>query len=164
MTGLCGRFGWIPAEEHNPDLFAIRVVIVTVVVTAIWGFMTWLTGAREPSPKTIAFYQKLRVAGPGWSRVAKLAGIEPQRGEFARGIIAWVLSMAWLYSMLISMGMFLFQQWVNGGALLAVSIITGVLLRWQMARGDLLGMGAATAGELAAVKSNPDILILPGDK
>ena len=106
---------------------------------AVWIAVTFLTAAREPSPRTIEFYRKLRVAGPGWARVARAAAIEPVRGEFGRSFLAWIISVVWLYSLLLAIGKLLLCQWTTGGVLLALSLVSGEALRRFLRRTRMMG-------------------------
>jgi solute:Na+ symporter, SSS family len=129
----------IAPDAENPDLFAPRVVITTIFVTILWVVVTLLTTASEPSSRTIEFYRKLRVSGPGWRRVAQAAGIEPVRGEFGRSLVAWIVSMVWLYSLLLAIGKLLFQEWMMGSILLGVALVSGEILRRFLRKSKVMG-------------------------
>jgi solute:Na+ symporter, SSS family len=139
MAGQCRAWNLIPADAPHPDLFAPRVLITTVAVTALWVLVTLLTAAREPSPRTIEFYRALRVAGPGWTRVARAAAIEPVRGDFARSLAAWLISLVWLYSLLLAIGKLLLHDWHVGAGLFAVSLISGETLRRFLRKSRVMG-------------------------
>jgi solute:Na+ symporter, SSS family len=125
--------------ETPSDLFGLRCVIATAFVTGLWVLVTFITTARHPSPRTIEFYRKLRVAGPGWARVAKAAAIEPVRGEFGRSFAAWIISLVWLYSLLLAIGKLLLYEWKAGIGLLAVSLVSGEALRRYLRGSRVMG-------------------------
>jgi len=137
LTGLCTAMGLMQPGADNPDLMTPRVVITLVVVTVAWLSVVLLTGHRAPSAKTIEFYRKLRVSGSGWAAVARASGIEPVRGEFGRSLISWLISMIWLFSLMIGIGKLVFHEWTAGLILLAVSLVSGEYLRRHMSRGGL---------------------------
>ncbi len=137
LTAAYQALRLVGPEETPSDLFGMRCVIATAFVTGLWVLVTFLTTARQPSPRTIEFYRKLRVAGPGWAQVAKAAAIEPVRGEFGRSFAAWIISMVWLYSLLLAIGKLLLYEWKIGIGLLAVSLVSGEALRRFLARHGL---------------------------
>jgi SSS family solute:Na+ symporter len=125
LIRLCEGLGLLAPGAENPDLMTVRVALTTVVVTTAWIAAALWTGSKEPPAKTLEFYRKLRVPGPGWARVARLVGIEPVRGELGRGTAAWLVSIVWLYSSLLGIGALLFHQWLGGALLLTLALGTG---------------------------------------
>ena len=63
------------------DLFAVRLALTIATVTVVWVVVALLTSPRTPSVHTIAFYSRMRIAGPGWKRVREMAGIDVEPGE-----------------------------------------------------------------------------------
>ena len=138
LSRLCLKLGFIKEGAKDPDFMTPRIVITMVLVTLVWIIVAYLTSERTPSEQTIAFYRKLRVAGPGWNRVAKLSDIQPLRGEIGRDFLAWGVSIVWLYSLLLSIGYLLFLEWTKGFSLLAISVFTGYVLYNLMVNGKIL--------------------------
>jgi solute:Na+ symporter, SSS family len=138
ITSACTSAGLLLPGAADPDIFGPRVVIATVFVTAVWVVVTLATTSSEPSVKTVQFYQKLRVGGPGWSRVARAARIQPVRGELAAALRAWVVSLVWLYSLLLGIGKLVLQEWLPGSILLAIGLITSELLRRMLLRQKMM--------------------------
>jgi SSS family solute:Na+ symporter len=128
LTRLCEGLGLMAPGASDPDFMTVRVTLTTILVTLCWIAVARWTGSAEPAAKTLEFYRKLRVAGPGWARVARLAGIEPARGELGRSTAAWLVSIIWLYSSLLGIGALLFHQWLVGSALLGVALVAGFFL------------------------------------
>jgi SSS family solute:Na+ symporter len=145
MTEVSVSFNLLKGGEENPDLFAPRVVIVTIFVTSLWVMVTLLTSEREPSAKTTAFYLKLRVGGPGWAVVARRAGVTPVRGELTTALLAWIVSMVWLYSLLLGIGKLVLQEWKPGFILLAVGLLTSEILRRLLLNQNVMGTPVAPA-------------------
>ena len=138
LTRMSLALGLIEPGAVDPDFMTPRVVITLIVVTLVWVTVALATQSGTPPQKTVDFYRKLRVAGPGWAKVAKLAGIEPVRGEFSGNLGRWLLSMVWLFSLLISIGKLVFHEWLAGLLLLALAAVTGMILLRQMTRGGLV--------------------------
>ena len=89
--------------------------------TACWLAATWLT-PPEPMPRLVAFYRRIRPAGPGWAPVAACAGVG--RPERLRGRLpSWAAGCILVYATLFAAGAALFgqagQAWVWGGIAVA---------------------------------------------
>jgi SSS family solute:Na+ symporter len=138
IARLCVSANLLQAGATSPDLFAPRVIIVTLFVTTLWVLVTLLASERTPSAKATAFYLKLRVGGPGWTVVARQAGVPPVRGELASAFLAWIVSMVWLYSLLLGIGKLVLQEWATGLVLVAVGLVTSVILRRMLLRQNVM--------------------------
>ena len=84
--------------------------------TACWLTATWLT-PPEPMPRLVAFYRRIRPAGPGWAPVAACAGAG--RPERLRGRLpSWAAGCILVYATLFAAGAALFgrtgQAWTCG--------------------------------------------------
>ena len=115
------------------DLFAVRVVIITAVVTSVWVVVTFLT-SKTPGKQTAAFYLQMRIGGVGWKKVREAAGIKPIVGEFKENFIAWLSCVVFLYSLLLGIGKFIFHEWSLGLLYLGVTIVSGYILKRFMGK------------------------------
>src|SRR5439155_951569 len=77
-------------DPATPRGFAMTLVTTTVVTTAVWLSTTFAT-RPEPREKLLAFYEKVRPAGPGWKRIAGSEGVAARRGEIPRNLAFWGL-------------------------------------------------------------------------
>ena len=122
-------------KEPEPiDYYTVRLLITIVSVTILWVIVTFLTGSKQPTEKHIEFYRKMRIPGPGWRKVAELAGVEPVKGELMTNTLAWIGCTVFILGLLISIGKFLFHEWTPAFIYLAVATAGGLLLRRQMKR------------------------------
>jgi len=115
------------------DLFAVRVVIITAVVTFVWVVVTFLTSKR-PGKQTAAFYSQMKIGGVGWKKVREAAGIKPIVGELKENFIAWLSCVVFLYSLLLGIGKFIFYEWSLGLLYLGVMIVSGYILKRFMGK------------------------------
>jgi len=115
------------------DLFAVRVVIITAVVTSVWVVVTFLT-SKTPGKQTAAFYSQMKIGGLGWKKVREAAGIKPVVGEFKENFIAWLSCVVFLYSLLLGIGKFIFHEWSLGLLYLGVTIVSGYILKRFMGK------------------------------
>jgi len=116
------------------DWFAVRVVVTIAAVTLVWVTVTFLTSAKTPDRHTAAFYTRMRIPGPGWKKVAQMAGVEPIPGEFAQNLIAWLLCVGFIFSTTLGLGKFILLQWKSGLVFVAAAIGSGCALGRIMRR------------------------------
>jgi solute:Na+ symporter, SSS family len=124
-------------QAGEVNLFAVRLIITVVLVAAIWIIVTLLT-SKTPSAKTIEFYKKMKISGPGWKKVAQVTGIPPIAGEFKENIIAWLACTVLIMALMLSIGYFLFHEFTLGVIYLAASVISGVILTKLMSKMNFL--------------------------
>jgi len=135
------RGGSIPASLRHllglPDaemnLFAVRLAITIVSVAVVWIGVT-LISSRTPSPKTIEFYTRMKIGGPGWKKVADATGIQPIDGEFRENTIAWLACTVLILALMLSIGYCLFHRFALGAIFLTVAVVGGAVLRRIMNR------------------------------
>jgi len=138
LAALCTKLGLITGQTINPDFFAVRVMISTLLVSGLWITVALLTNKKEPSEKIIEFYRKVRLVSPGWNYVAKKAGIRTEQASIGQELFAWGISVVWLYSALVAIGKLLFHQWAVGAACSAIALSTGILLYKKISKHGLL--------------------------
>ena len=74
-----------------------------VVWTTVWWLGATLLTAPEPEARLIEFYRRVRPGGPGWTRVAALAGEDPP--ERIRGLVrSWIAGCVLVYAVLFGTG------------------------------------------------------------
>lgn len=110
------------------DLYAVRLVITVLAVTATWFTVTCLTSSKEPTIHLINFYQKMKIPGPGWKKVRGLAGCDPQKSELMINFTGWVSCVVFIYSLTLGIGKLLFQELLTGFFCIALSVLSGLVL------------------------------------
>ncbi len=117
--------------DHN----TVRLLIVIGVTTLTWIATTLLT-APESKQTLQRFYKLTHPGGPGWRKVIKEAGREGKEIDKEKGM-AWEMPLqilcvfigaAVIYSMLFSIGNFLYGRLTLGIVFLAVVIVGTYLL------------------------------------
>lgn len=111
--------------------FPWTLLVLVPWTTACWLGVTWLT-PPEPDATLIAFYRRVRPAGPGWARVARRAGLSaPAPDEsLARGLTDWALGCALVYSCLFGIGALILQSPVAALPYAVVAFLATLLL-WR---------------------------------
>ncbi|MBS3776712.1 MAG: Na+:solute symporter [Bacteroidales bacterium] len=112
-----------------------KFVGIVLLVTVTWITVSYLA---RPTDKHVlrSFYRKIKPGGPGWKAVvegARKEGIElekvkDQRWDVPTGILCMVLGSISIYSILFSIGMFLYGNVQNGFIFTAIFLISGLLL------------------------------------
>ncbi len=119
----------------DPREFAYLMLTTVGITTVAWLVVTLLT-PPEPQEKLIAFYRKVRPAGPGWKPIAAAVGpLEKGPSEsLAMQFANWVLGCLLIYSSLFGIGYLIFKQWLTGGVWIAVAIVAAILISRNLSR------------------------------
>jgi solute:Na+ symporter, SSS family len=135
FTNLVRLFNPGAAAISYPEseMFGIHLVLTVLCVTPIWVIVTLLT-SREPSPKSIEFYSKMKISGPGWKKVAAMTGISPIRGEFKRNLIGWLSCVVFILGLMLFIGKLLFLQWTEAAVLFVIVLVSGIILKNTMSK------------------------------
>src|SRR5262245_19784881 len=122
-------------DSDNPRQFAYLMLVTVGLTTIIWVVVTMATPA-EPMEKLVSFYRRVKPEGPGWARVAAVAGLAGRHaeGRLATQFFNWFLGCALIYGSLFGIGKIIFKEWVSGLLYLVVAIIAGVLISWNLSR------------------------------
>ena len=116
-------------DSATPIGFAQTMLTTVGIATVVWLAATFMT-APEPEAKLIEFYRRVRPAGPGWTTVARRAGLPqgPGAERLAPGFLNWVLGITVVYSTLFGLRELLFGTGGLAGLLIAVSVAAGAIL------------------------------------
>ncbi len=141
-------FLWFGAglDPDDPTQWAWIMLGVVAISTVCWLAVTLATDP-EPRETLVSFYRRVRPGGPGWSRVAREAGIgrEPITG----GILAasnWVAGVTGVYAALFATGRLLFGSPVEGLAWGGLSVAAFLWIGRNLRREDWAEGGPAGEG------------------
>ena len=125
-------------DSGSPRQFAYLMLVTVGITTVVWLVTTYLT-APEPKEKLIAFYERVRPEGPGWTRVASQAGhaASHAQGRLSLQFANWILGVALIYGTLFGIGKLIFKEWLAGALFLLVAIIAGTLITRNLSRGEM---------------------------
>jgi SSS family solute:Na+ symporter len=118
------RWRW---NSDDPEQFA-WLMLVTVSATTAASLLVTLATKPEPTATLVAFYRRVRPAGPGWAPVAAVAGVPPSRESLARALVAWMLGCVLIYALLFGIGLLILGPRLVGAALVATALASGVLI------------------------------------
>ena len=116
-------------DSASPIGFAQTILTTVAITTAVWLIATFVTGP-EPDAKLIAFYRRVRPAGPGWHGVAALAGAAQDAAaeRLAPGFVNWILGIAAVYTTLFAAGELLFGEWMAAAVFGVIALVSSITL------------------------------------
>jgi solute:Na+ symporter, SSS family len=103
------------------------MLVTVAVTTAAWVVVTLATPA-EPQETLVAFYRRVRPAGPGWKPVAAVSGVPPSPESLLRQIVAWIFGCILIYALLFGIGLLILGPRLLGAALFAIAAISGAMI------------------------------------
>ena len=119
--------GYAALKLFTDLVFPHTLLAVVAWTTVCWVAVTLMTRA-EPDDHLVRFYRRTRPDGPGWTRIAALAG-EPAPGRL-RGLLAdWAAGVVLVYASLFAVGHALFGTLGVTLACLAIAIAALVVLQ-----------------------------------
>jgi Na+/proline symporter len=116
-------------DAGTPGGFARTILATVGITTTVWLIVTFVT-RPEPPDRLVAFYELVRPAGPGWTRVASMSSAAPaDSGErLAPGFVNWILGIAVVYATLFALGDALFGYRLQAAGLSAVALVSAFAL------------------------------------
>jgi Na+/proline symporter len=124
--------GYAALKAFTTLAFPYTLLAVVAWTTACWLTVTFLT-APESDAHLVRFYQRTRPDGPGWRRIAKLAG-GPQPGALGGLVIDWVAGVVLIYAVLFGMGELLLGSAASSLKFFAVAAAAAALISADLAR------------------------------
>ena len=120
-------------DTERPVDFAYVMIITVSITTAVWLAATFLT-KPEPEDLLIAFYRRTRPSLAGWRHIASLApDVKPSR-DGLYNLLDWISGCALIYGVLFGVGKLLLKETVPGLTLLAMGLLGGVVIYWDLNR------------------------------
>jgi len=122
-------------DSDKPREFAYLMLVTVAITSVVWITVTLLTPA-EPIETLTVFYRRVRPEGPGWNRVAAIAGFAGQHaeGRLATQFLNWFLGCAMIYGSLFGIGKLIFKEWLSGFVYLLVAVSAGLLISRNLSR------------------------------
>ncbi len=123
---------FLPSTETT-DYYAVRVLVSTVGVTAVWVIVALLT-SKKPDAQAIEFCRQVKVPGPGWQKVRVMERMKTPESSLKQSLLGWGLCVIFVYSLMLGIGKCIFQQWHWAGFYAAATILTGIGLKRSIAK------------------------------
>ncbi|HZW37916.1 MAG TPA: sodium:solute symporter family protein [Ignavibacteriaceae bacterium] len=129
ITSLVLQFGF-GFSEGDPKGFAYLLLFTTLVTSAVWLIVTFLT-QPEPKEKLLSFYERVRPNPAMWGPIAKLSKIKPSKdGIF--NLFNWLLGVAMIYAILFGTGKMLLENMLQGIILTVAGIVMAFLIYYRI--------------------------------
>lgn len=120
---IAGKQGYVVADH-------ISLIITVALSTLCWVAVTYMTSPTDDKT-LVSFYQKVRPAGPGWTRIRALAGVGPSPDSMSVALGGWVLGCVFVYSALFGTGSLLYGNQSIGMVWFGVFFASGLGL-WRI--------------------------------
>jgi SSS family solute:Na+ symporter len=129
-------------SSDGRDMYAVRLVITVLVVTAIWIMVTCLTCPKKPAGHLIDFYRKMKIPGPGWKKVRDMADCDPEKGELPLSFTGWISCVIFIYSLTLGIGKLLFGEFCTWFFCFILSVLSGLVLAKVLRKMKIFGLAA----------------------
>lgn len=120
-------------DSADPRGFAIIMLITVGITTAVWLATTFLT-APEPDETLVAFYRRVRPAATFWKPVARMAPDVPPSHDMKYNFLDWICGCIMIYGSLFGVGKIVLRQTWPGVAFLALAVVAGAVIYWDLNR------------------------------
>ena len=120
---LAQRFGGLTIPSH------VALLATVGATTLVWVAATLLTAPTDRAT-LLAFYRRVRPAGPGWIHIRIESGGDPSPDSLPMALLGWVLGCTFVYAALFGSGSFLYGRTSQGLVWLVLLVLSGAgLLR-----------------------------------
>jgi solute:Na+ symporter, SSS family len=130
LSSFLVAIGFFLARKNGLEISTTSSLLVTVAITTVvWVTTTFVTAPADRAT-LVAFYKKVRPAGPGWTAVAVEAGVGPSPDSLPMQFLGWALGITFVYSALFGTGSYLYGHMPQALMWTAAFVLSGVgLLR-----------------------------------
>jgi solute:Na+ symporter, SSS family len=134
---------FVAARSGYPVAAHLQLIATVAATTVVWIAVTWLAPPADRAT-LVAFYRRIRPAGPGWAAIRAEAGDAGTPGEgFTLAMAGWLAGCVFVYAALFGTGSFLYGRTGPGVMWLALFVVSGVVLLKILPR--IWGDGQAAA-------------------
>ncbi|MDQ3419396.1 MAG: sodium:proline symporter, partial [Acidobacteriota bacterium] len=124
--------GFFYLKVFTDVAFPHTLLYLVAWTTGWWLLVTLLTPA-EPDAHLVAFYRRVRPAGPGWKRIAAAAG-GPSPEPIAGLFVDWIAGVVLIYAALFGVGTLLLESFAASLVYFAVAILAVGLIYRDLSR------------------------------
>ncbi len=115
-------------NQQGAGIPAETVLLSTVALTTVvWLLVTFLS---QPTTREqlLAFYRRVRPAGPGWESIRREADLAPSPDSLPHAFLGWICGCLFVYSALFGTGSLLYGRTGMALVFLAVGVASGLAL------------------------------------
>ncbi len=120
-------------RKNGSDIGSNAALLITVAFTTVCWVLTAYLAPQTDTETLIAFYKKVRPAGPGWKRIKDLAGRDglpagSTGDNLPLALLGWISGCTVVWSSLFAVGNLLYGRMPLALGLIAVFLISGAVL------------------------------------
>jgi Na+/proline symporter len=136
VVSLYLQLGGPTWNADDPYEFAYLMLTTVVITTVAWILVTLITPA-EPRETLVAFYRRVRPAGPGWKPIAALVdGSNSSSESLAANFTNWILGCLLIYASLFAIGKLIFKEWTEALVCIVVALVAAIIISRNLAQAD----------------------------
>ena len=129
---IAPAIGYVVIRRVTSLQFPETLIYLVAWTTVCWLAVTFLT-RPEPDDRLVAFYRRVRPAGPGWARIARLAGGPP--AERLGGLVGvWIAGCCLVYAVLFGLGALIFRSPFAVLPYAAVAVLAAAFIAYRLQR------------------------------
>ena len=133
FTSFAVAIGFFVAKRQGHALGDAQQLLLTVGITTVaWIAVTLLTKPVDDAT-LVAFYRKVRPAGPGWAAIREREQLPASPDSLPQQLLGMTLGVAWVYAALFGTGNILYGHVGPALLCLAVFLASSVGL-WKVGR------------------------------
>jgi Na+/proline symporter len=123
----------VARNRFDVEISTHAALLVTIAITTVCWVATAFLAPATDERTLIDFYRKVRPFGPGWRRIREAAGLTEAEAAGSHeniplALLGWSAGCAAIWSSLFTVGAFLYGRTAQGGLLLTVFIVSGLVL------------------------------------
>jgi SSS family solute:Na+ symporter len=135
IVAMLASFGisvvFLFVRRNGIVLGADRELVLTVAFVTVCWLIAAYVGPQTDRETLIAFYRRIHPSGPGWKRIATMAGAGTEAvhaDNIPLALAGWVSGVSLIWSSLFTVGNFLYGRVALGWGLLALAISSALVL------------------------------------
>ncbi len=137
ISAMLGSFvvalGFFVAKKGGADIPDHVALLLTVGATSVIWITTTLLTRPTNDATLVKFYELVRPAGRGWTRIAAMAKVSAAPDSISQAMLGWVLGCAFVYAALFGTGSYLYGRTPQALFWLVVFVVSGFGVRRVLA-------------------------------
>jgi len=116
---------FVAARNGHPLAAHLSLIATVAITTVVWVSVAFLTTPTDRAT-LVAFYRRVRPAGPGWTDVRAEAGVPASPDSLPQAFLGWVLGCTFVYAALFGVGSALYGRTPQAVVWAVLFVVSGV--------------------------------------
>jgi Na+/proline symporter len=122
--------GFFVANKMDMAIPSHITLLLTIATTTLVWVITAIVTQPTDRAVLLAFYRKVRPAGPGWASIREETGLPPSPDSLPQAFLAWMFGCLMVYGALFGTGSLIYGHTTTAAFWITVFVVSaGVLLR-----------------------------------